>query len=154
MWNSLSEGENMAGTKRKKGALVVVVARSQRTEKVRGLTSILDDDNWESLCVDIQREMLGRSFLPDEPLFVLPHFEDEQTSLRESVHKNVRMLFEERNKHNAKCSIVVLSSFEEGGVVDRNLKRSFQIFLTVHGDQGNAFMVYADDVAKLSKRSE
>lgn len=132
----------MAKPKMPKGAIVVVVAKYPRTKKVNELTGQLDDAAWETLCNSINRELLAKSFMPERNFFVIPDFDTKKKNAKESVHRCIRLLFKERTQHAGGCVIVVLSSFDEGSEVDRLLKRSFEIFLSLHGDGGNAFMLY------------
>lgn len=138
----------MAKIKTPRGAIVVVVAKHPRTTKVVELTSAWDDSSWQTLCTNINRELQAISFLPDEQLFIIPDFDQKEKRTKESVHRCIRMLFKERNQHAAGCAIAVLSSFEDGSVVDKMLKRSFEIFLSIHGDGGNAFMLYTHELEK------
>jgi hypothetical protein len=137
-----------------KGAIVVVVARHTRSPKTRELTESWSDENWQILCEKLRKEKIGESHLPHEPLFILPDFEPMQSDTKEAIHKTIRMLFKVRNQHAAGSPIAVLSCFEHGSEIDKLLKRSFQIFLSVNGDQGNSFMIYTQELEKIGGKKE
>jgi hypothetical protein len=135
----------MPEIKRSIAAIVVLVARHPRAPKVRELTEDWDDESWAALCIQLANEKIGKSYMPERPLFILPDFEASQSDEKVSIHKSIRIFFKQRSLHANKSPIAVLSCFKKEGEVDKVLKRSFQIFLSIHGDQGKAFLMYLSD---------
>jgi hypothetical protein len=147
----------MAGRSNKKqvlisDAIVVVVARNPRDGKTSELTDGLDAGQWAELCAKINNSAAPVGSFHSKEVFVLPDFElwlDTQTKGKEEVkiqiHKNIKLLFERGVGSKGVRPMVVVSCFEKEGEIERMLRRSFEIFLTVHSAGSKALLVHTSD---------
>lgn len=133
----------------KGAALLVVVARHPRTEKVKQLTARWSDAEWRELCVGISAVGVSSSFLPERGLVLLPDLEMHGTIARSQVRSLVREVFEQHRRHSSGSAIVVLNPFSADGIADAYFQHFLNLFITLHEMEGRVLMLRCEDLESV-----
>jgi hypothetical protein len=124
------------------GALLVLVARKERSQAQIKLTSFWTPEQWDSLAEETTKSKMPIVLMPEKRIALIPDLEIYETLEFIEVHQVVRIIFKERKVHADGCAIVFFSSFTKDSQADFMIKRSFDILLTVHSMHGKSLLVY------------
>ena len=127
------------------GALLVVVGRKQRHDKIKELLGDFADAEWVELCERLAQNGEVHSLLPSKRCVILPDFEAENAKDSLTIQNCVRRLFEEHSEHCQSAALIVLNCFPEGGEVHNELHRAFAVHLTLRRLQGKALILNISD---------
>lgn len=133
-------------TEKQSPPLIVLVGRHPRCPKVRELTQGWDDAEWKFLCEKLIRDRFLKSCLPEEGLVIMPDFEALDDLVPKVIHRTVKDIFTQRQRHSEGCILTILSCFQENGAVDVALRRAFETFLSVNGDCGRAILLFTHEL--------
>lgn len=138
-----------ASVSENKGALLVLVARVSRSEKIKELTSGWSSARWQNLCATLAGNLQTHSCLPEENLVLLPDLELHGTIARSQVRSLVREVFEQHRRHSSGSAIVVLNPFSADGIADAYFQHFLNLFITLHEMEGRVLMLRCEDLESV-----